>query len=70
MLNAWARYKVGDAFVMLPLPEVQELLSNSTVQIESSVSSIEDKLSAIREEMEALKIDLYARFGKSINLET
>ncbi|KAL8872417.1 MAG: hypothetical protein Q9174_001949 [Haloplaca sp. 1 TL-2023] len=63
-------YKIGDAFVMLPLPEVQELLSKSTGQIESSVSSIEDKLTTVREEMETLKIDLYARFGKSINLET
>ncbi|KAL8881167.1 MAG: hypothetical protein Q9192_007858, partial [Flavoplaca navasiana] len=63
-------YKLGDAFIMLPLPEVQQLLSKSTDKIESSVSATEEKLSDIREEMNSLKVDLYARFGKSINLET
>ncbi|KAI4122918.1 MAG: hypothetical protein LQ338_005551 [Usnochroma carphineum] len=63
-------YKLGDAFIMLPLPEVQELLAKGTATIEKSVSATEEKLSSIREEMESLKVDLYARFGKSINLET
>ena len=55
---------------MLPLPEVQELLSKSTDKIERSVSDTEGKLSDIREEMNSLKRDLYSRFGSSINLET
>ena len=63
-------YKIGDTFISLPLPEVQELLAASTSKIEDSVSAVEDRLGAIREEMESLKVDLYARFGKSINLET
>ena len=63
-------YKIGDTFVSLPLPEVQELLAKSTAKIEDSVSAVEEKLTAVREEMESLKVDLYARFGKSINLET
>lgn len=63
-------YKIGDTFVSLPLPEVQEMLASSTEQIEESVSAVEGKLSTIREEMEQLKVQLYARFGKSINLET
>lgn len=61
---------MGDAFIALPLPEVQELLSLSTERIEKSVAAIEQKLGGVREEMESLKVDLYARFGKSINLET
>ncbi|KAI4248835.1 MAG: hypothetical protein L6R40_000846 [Gallowayella cf. fulva] len=63
-------YKLGDAFVMLPLPEVQELLSQSSGKIEDKVNATEEKLSRIREEMNTLKVELYARFGKSINLET
>ncbi|MCJ1452411.1 hypothetical protein MMC28_002754 [Mycoblastus sanguinarius] len=63
-------YKVGDTFISLPLPEVQEMLASSTEKIEESVSAVEGKLSTIREEMEQLKVRLYARFGKSINLET
>ncbi len=54
----------------LPLPEVQGMLASSTKNIEQSVSEVEGKLGTIREEMEELKIQLYARFGKSINLET
>lgn len=54
----------------MPLPEVQEMLSLSTTKIEESVSTIENKLGTIREEMESLKVELYARFGKSINLES
>lgn len=65
-----ARYKLGDAFFSLPLPAVQELISISTEKIDKSVSAVESQLSEIREKMEELKIHLYARFGKSINLET
>jgi prefoldin subunit 4 len=64
------RYKIGDTFISLPLSEVQEMLASTTENIEKSVSTIEGKLSTVREEMEELKVDLYARFGKSINLET
>ncbi|KAJ9638379.1 hypothetical protein H2199_007067 [Coniosporium tulheliwenetii] len=63
-------YRIGDSFVSLPLPEVQELLSASTERIEQDVSAVEEKLSGIREEMQELKVALYARFGRSINLET
>lgn len=64
------RYKLGDAFFSLPLPAVHGLISASTERIEKSVSAVESQLSEIREKMEELKIQLYARFGKSINLET
>ncbi|KAH8585917.1 prefoldin subunit 4 [Bisporella sp. PMI_857] len=63
-------YKIGDSFISLPLPEVQELLSTSTSRIEEEVAVVEEKLNTIREEMSQLKVQLYARFGRSINLET
>ncbi|KAI9721234.1 MAG: hypothetical protein M1812_002395 [Candelaria pacifica] len=63
-------YKIGDSFVSLPLVEVQTLLSSSTEKIEQGVSAVEEKLSTVREDMQQLKIALYARFGRSINLET
>lgn len=64
------RYKIGDSFISLPLPEVQEMLSESTSQIDEEVSGLEEKLHGIRDEMKELKVHLYARFGRSINLET
>ena len=63
-------YKIGDSFISLPPPEVQEMLSTSTEKIEEEVNVVEEKLSAIRDEMTHLKVELYARFGRSINLET
>lgn len=64
------RYQIGDSFISLPLSEVQEMLSSSTEKIEEEVTALEEKLSMIREEKQGLKVELYARFGRSINLET
>lgn len=65
-----SRYKLGDVFLSLPLPEVQELLAANTTRIEEEVAEIDEKLGTVREEKDQLKTALYARFGKSINLET
>ena len=46
------------------------MLSTSTEKIEEEVAGLEEKLSTIRDEMQQLKVELYARFGRSINLET
>jgi len=64
------RYKIGDCFVALPQPEVLEMLAASTESIDTEVQALEEKLAGIREQMQELKVALYARFGRSINLET
>jgi prefoldin subunit 4 len=46
------------------------MLSTNTTKIEEEVAALEEKLSTVREEMSQLKVELYARFGRSINLET
>ena len=48
---------------------MQDLLNGDTAKIDKSIESLEQKLRAIREEMQELKVNLYARFGRSINLE-
>ncbi|KAJ0425732.1 Prefoldin subunit-domain-containing protein [Aspergillus carlsbadensis] len=63
-------YKIGDSFVHLPLEEAQTMLSSSTEQIDSEVAKLEETLGGLRDEMQQLKVALYARFGRSINLET
>ncbi|KAL4780503.1 Prefoldin subunit-domain-containing protein [Aspergillus varians] len=63
-------YKIGDSFVQLPLEEAQSLLASSTEQIDSEVAKLEEKLGDMHDEMQELKVALYARFGRSINLET
>ena len=54
----------------VPLPEAQEMLSQATEAIDKEVSELEESLQSVRDEMGELKVKLYARFGRSINLET
>lgn len=54
----------------VPLNEAQLLLEESSQEIEDDVSRLEEKLGEVRDEMKDLKAQLYARFGRSINLET
>ncbi|EEQ84136.1 hypothetical protein RJZ56_000542 [Blastomyces dermatitidis] len=63
-------YKIGDSFISLPLSEAQSLLTASTERIDEEVSKLEENLSDVRDELQQLKVALYARFGRSINLET
>ncbi|KAF2874228.1 Prefoldin subunit-domain-containing protein [Massariosphaeria phaeospora] len=63
-------YKIGDCFVSLPQPEVLELLTGSTENIDTEVEALKEKLNSFQDEMGELKKALYGRFGRSINLET
>ncbi|KAJ5126637.1 prefoldin subunit 4 [Penicillium atrosanguineum] len=63
-------YKIGDSFFQLPLADAQAMLSTSTEQIDQDVSKLEESIGDLREELQQLKVSLYARFGRSINLET
>ncbi|KAI1754962.1 Prefoldin subunit-domain-containing protein [Xylaria castorea] len=63
-------YKIGDAFFHIPLSQAQEMLAESSSRMEDEVSELEDKIGTTKEEMQQLKVELYARFGRSINLET
>nr|POE72985.1 prefoldin subunit 4 [Quercus suber] len=59
------RYKIGDSFFALPLPEVQELLTGSVEKIDKEVSAMEERLSELREEMQDLKTALSEVFKTS-----
>ncbi|KAK1596617.1 prefoldin subunit [Colletotrichum navitas] len=63
-------YKIGDAYFHVPQPQAIEMLEQASANIEKDVEGLESKLETIKEEMTQLKVELYARFGKSINLET
>lgn len=62
-------YKIGDSFVRVPLSDAQSMLAAATEKIENEVNQLEESLSNVREELSQLKVALYARFGKSINLD-
>ncbi len=46
------------------------MLGISSAKIEEDITELEDSIGTIRDEMTQLKVELYARFGRSINLET
>jgi len=62
-------YKIGDAFVNLPLPEVRKRLESSADELDTEIEKLEGQMETAREEREELKVGLYAKFGKAINLE-
>ncbi|CEJ79903.1 Putative Gim complex component GIM3-like protein [[Torrubiella] hemipterigena] len=64
------QYKIGDAFFHLPLEQAQEMLSTAVSRLEEDFSALEEKQRSVQDQMQSLKVDLYARFGKQINLET
>lgn len=70
LANHRRRYKIGDAFFHVSLEQAQEMLEEATEKLEEESTELEEKLSSIREDMTKLKVELYARFGKQINLET
>ncbi|MCJ1332370.1 hypothetical protein MMC10_009062 [Thelotrema lepadinum] len=62
-------YKLGTTFLHLPLSTVQDLLAEQSTTVEKEGSVLEEKLAECREEMGKLKVQLYARFGRGINLD-
>ncbi|KAK6497612.1 hypothetical protein TWF481_012018 [Arthrobotrys musiformis] len=62
-------YKIGDAFVSLRVEEVRELLEGEIKVIDEEIEDLEGKVRDDKEKMDELKVLLYAKFGKSINLE-
>ncbi|OAA60933.1 copper amine oxidase [Niveomyces insectorum RCEF 264] len=63
-------YKIGDAFFQVKASQAVEMVGVTAALIEEEVTTLGDALGAVREEMTQLKVELYARFGRSINLET
>ncbi|EPS41279.1 hypothetical protein H072_4793 [Dactylellina haptotyla CBS 200.50] len=62
-------YKIGDAFVSLRVEEVREMLENEIKDIDGEIEELEGRIEKDKEEMDELKVHLYAKFGRSINLE-
>lgn len=63
-------YKVGDAFFQIKATKALKMVEVSSAKMDKEIGSLEDTLGSVRDDMTQLKVDLYARFGRSINLET
>lgn len=63
------RYRIGDAFVLLPVENVRSRLETQNQAIADENAVLEKDAVVLRNEMDSLKKSLYSRFGTSINLE-
>ncbi|KAF3907382.1 hypothetical protein ABW21_db0200744 [Orbilia brochopaga] len=62
-------YKIGDVFVLLRVEEVRELLEKESSDIDEEIEQLEERVKNEQDKMDELKVQLYAKFGRSINLE-
>lgn len=46
------------------------MLSTATEKVDQDIEALDEQVGTVREEMDKLKAELYARFGRGINLET
>jgi chaperonin cofactor prefoldin len=63
------RYRVGEAFVHLPLELAQQRLASDHEAIDTEVARLQDAVEECQSAMKELKLQLYAKFGTSINLD-
>ncbi|KAJ3283383.1 hypothetical protein HDU79_009103 [Rhizoclosmatium sp. JEL0117] len=63
------RYRIGDAFIHMSLESAQEKVVADKDQVVSEIEGLKNEMDDLQTDMDALKKVLYARFGKSINLE-
>ncbi|KAI9207234.1 Prefoldin subunit-domain-containing protein [Polychytrium aggregatum] len=63
------KFRIGDSFFSIRLDEAQERIESQGAELETDLKAIRDELEGIESKMTDLKALLYAKFGKSINLE-
>ncbi|KAJ3076438.1 hypothetical protein HDU98_003302 [Podochytrium sp. JEL0797] len=63
------RYKIGDSFIHMTLETAQLRVVADKDQVVAEIEGSKTEMDDLQTEMDALKKVLYARFGKSINLE-
>ena len=60
---------IGDAFLDVSEDEATSQCENQTELLQKQLDQLQEEEGELSKEKEALKQTLYARFGKSINLE-
>lgn len=62
-------YRVGDSFYSLTTEEATERIEGEKGTVEGEIGKMEEEIESIKEELNKLKVQLYGKFGNSINLE-
>jgi|EP01046_Picozoa_sp_COSAG06_P041233 prefoldin subunit 4 len=61
--------KMGECYVLLPKEDAEETLERKIEECEEQLGAMDEKVAELKETMAGLKVELYGRFGKSINLD-
>ncbi|KAG6891566.1 hypothetical protein C0992_003593 [Termitomyces sp. T32_za158] len=62
-------YRIGEAFLHLPLSQAQERLESDQSNLDARISTLSTSSEDCDAQMKALKVQLYAKFGSAINLD-
>ncbi|KAF9467402.1 Prefoldin subunit-domain-containing protein [Collybia nuda] len=62
-------YKVGEAFLHMPLARALKRLEKDQASIDQRISALATSAGVCETEMKELKVLLYAKFGRAINLD-
>ncbi|KAG6817494.1 hypothetical protein H0H87_008119 [Tephrocybe sp. NHM501043] len=62
-------YKVGEAFLHMPLTRAQKRLEKDQSALDERISALSTSSEDCDTQMKALKVQLYAKFGSAINLD-
>lgn len=62
-------YRIGDSFYSLTTEEATERMEKEKDITETEIGKLEEQIETAKEQLEQLKVQLYGKFGNSINLE-
>ncbi|KAG6874506.1 hypothetical protein C0995_010416 [Termitomyces sp. Mi166 len=62
-------YRVGEAFLHMPLFQAQKRLEKDQSNLDARISILSTSTEDCDSQMKALKVQLYAKFGSAINLD-
>lgn len=63
-------YQIGEVFFHLDGDQTQELLEKEKTSIQKDMESLKGEAKDVERVLAELKVQLYAKFGTSINLES
>jgi chaperonin cofactor prefoldin len=62
-------YRVGDSFYSLTTEEATERIESEKGNVEGEIGKMKEEIEIIKEQLNKLKVQLYGKFGNSINLD-
>lgn len=62
-------YKIGEAFILMKASDAVTRIEKENEDLDSKITNLGSKIDELDETLNELKVQLYAKFGKNINLE-